>query len=234
MVESGAITEVLSRCELMHDLTAEAWAAVIAAARVRRVAIGEHFFHQGAESRILYILIEGRVKLIQVTSAGAQVIIGYHGPGDGLGIVVALARMPYPLSAEATEVCQAMVWTRETMEELMLRWPRLALNGMTMIGHRFVRLQEQFQDMATRRVEQRVARALLRLVRQFGRRVETGVLIGIPLSRQDLAEMAGTNLYSVSRMMSQWERDGILFSDKQQVTLVQPHVLVILGEDLER
>jgi CRP-like cAMP-binding protein len=70
------------------------------------------------------------------------------------------------------------------------------------------------------------------LVRQFGRRVEKGVLIDIPLSRQDLAEMAGTNLYSVSRMMSQWERDGILLSDKQQVILVRAHQLVVLGEDL--
>jgi CRP/FNR family transcriptional regulator, nitrogen oxide reductase regulator len=232
MIETEAITDALCQCALTQNLTAEARTAVVAAAHPRRVTAGEYFFHQGEESRMMYVLLQGQVKLTQVTEAGAQVIVGYYGPGEGLGIIVSLARMAYPLSAEATEDCQALAWTREDMEGLMRQYPQLALNGMTMIGGRYVQLQERFQDMATRRVEQRVARTLLRLVRQFGRRVEKGVLIDIPLSRQDLAEMAGTNLYSVSRMMSQWERDGILLSDKQQVILVRAHELVVLGEDL--
>jgi CRP/FNR family transcriptional regulator, nitrogen oxide reductase regulator len=232
MIETQSITDALHQCALTHNLTAEAQTAVVAAAHLRRVTAGEFFFHQGEESRTMYVLLQGQVKLTQVTEAGAQLIIGYYGPGEGLGIIVALARMAYPLSVEATEDSQALGWTREAMAGLMRQYSQLALNGMAMIGGRYVQLQERFQDMATRRVEQRVARTLLRLVRQFGRRVEQGVLIDIPLSRQDLAEMAGTNLYSVSRMMSQWERDGILLSDKQQVILVRAHQLVVLGEDL--
>jgi CRP-like cAMP-binding protein len=232
MIETQAISDALRQCALTQNLTAEARTAVIAAAHPRRVAVGDHFFHQGEESHTLYLLVSGQTKLTQVTAAGAQVIVDYFGRGDGLGVIVALARTPYPLTAEAMEECLALAWSREDMERLMRQYPQLALNGMNMIGGRFVQMQERFQEMATQRVEQRVARTLLRLVRQFGRRVEGGVLIDIPLSRQDLAEMAGTNLYSVSRMMSQWERDGILVSDKQQVILVRAHELVVLGEDL--
>ena len=232
MLETETITDALRQCALTQNLTAEARTAVVAAAHLRRVKAGDHFLHQGEESHTLYILLSGQVKLTQVTAAGAQVIVDYFGPGDGLGVIVALSRTPYPLTAEAMEDCQALAWSREDMEQLMRQYSQLALNGMNMIGGRFVQMQERFQEMATQRVEQRVARTLLRLVRQFGRRVERGVLIDIPLSRQDLAEMAGTNLYSVSRMMSQWERDGILLSDKQQVILMRAHELVVLGEDL--
>ena len=77
-----------------------------------------------------------------------------------------------------------------------------------------------------------MARALLRLVRQFGRRTEEGVLIDISLSREDLAQMTGTNLYNVSRILSKWESSGLITTGRKQVTLVNAHELVIMAEDI--
>lgn len=224
--------DVLARCALLQELPFAEQLAILAAGWERRVAAGDAFFHQGEESLRLYVLIGGRVQLVQVTAAGNQVVVGYYGPGQGLGIVVALSRIPYPLTAEALEPCVAVGWSREEMTALMRRYPQLALNSLQMVGERFAELQARFRDLATRRVEQRVARALLRLVRQFGKRIEDGVLIDIPLTRQSLAEMTGTNLYQVSRMMSRWEKEGVLRSDHQRVVIQQAHRLVVLGEDL--
>ena len=86
------------------------------------------------------------------------------------------------------------------------------------------------QELATQRVEQRVAITLLRLVRQFGKRVDDGVLVDIPLSRQDLAEMTGTNLFNVSRILSKWEQDGVVRSGRRKVVLLKAHELVQLIE----
>lgn len=219
-------------CGLLEDLGGAEREAVLAAGQERVVQPGAYFFHQGEASHMLYIVTAGQVKLTQVTEAGDQVVVGYFGPGNGLGIIVALSGMPYPLSAEAVEACRAVSWHRDIMKALMLRYPRLALNGLEMVGGRFVQLQDRFRDMATKRVEQRVARTLLRLVRQFGRRVEEGVLIDIPLSRQNLAEMTGTNLYNVSRIVRQWEKDGLVRSERQQITILKTHDLVMIGEDL--
>lgn len=119
------------------------------------------------------------------------------------------------------------------MRGLMMDFPRLALNALDMIGRRFVQLQERYQEAATMRVEQRVARALLRLVRQFGRRAETGgVLIDMPLTRQELAEITGTNLYNVSRILSKWEQNGYIASNQKRITLVRSHEIVLIAEDL--
>lgn len=222
----------LARCALLKEIPLAERQIILAAGQERRVSPGEYFFHQGEASDWLYILLEGQVKLVQVTEAGNQVVIGYLGPGGGLGIVVALSHIPYPLSAEAMEPCLAVGWEREEMQALMRHYPQLALNSLEMVGERFADLQERFRDLATRRVEQRVARALLRLVRQFGKRVPQGVLIDIPLSRQSLAEMTGTNIYQVSRLVSRWEKEGVVQSDHQKITILKVHELVILGEDL--
>jgi len=226
------IQPVITQSALFQGLAAADSEAVTAAGRLFNIRAGEYLFHQGADADMMYVLLTGRVKLSQVTADGDQVIVNYFGPGNGLGIIVALSYMEYPLSIEAIEPCTAVGWSRETMLALMLEYPQLALNGINMIGRRFARLQKRLQEMATERVEQRVARAILRLVRQFGRRTERGVLLDMPITREELAQLTGTNLYSVSRIISKWEQAGFIHSGRKEITLLKAHELVAIAEDL--
>ncbi len=231
-MKTAVIQEIITRCTLLDGLTEEECQAIIQYSKHYEIEQNRFFFHQGEDATTMYIILSGRVKLSQVTQAGEQVIVGYCGAGDGLGIIVALSEIDYPLSAEAVTDCQAICWQREQMKQLMLVHPRLAINGMGMIAQRFVKLQDRYRDIATRQVEQRVARALLRLVRQFGKKLDQGVLIDMPLSRQDLAQMTGTNVYNVSRILSKWERAEWIASQRQRVVLCKAHELVVLAEDL--
>jgi CRP-like cAMP-binding protein len=86
-------------------------------------------------------------------------------------------------------------------------------------------------EMSTQQVERRVAHALLRLARQAGRKVEQSVEIDFPISRQDIAEMTGTTLHTVSRTLSAWERQGLIESGRQRIVLRDPHRLFALAED---
>ena len=85
-------------------------------------------------------------------------------------------------------------------------------------------------EMSTQQVEQRVANALLRLAKQAGHKVEHGVEIDFPISRQDIAQMTGTTLHTVSRILSGWESRGLVESGRQRVVLREPHKLFILAE----
>ena len=220
------------RSPLFQELEPAVCQEVLDEARPCRISAGEYYFHQGEEATAFYILTRGQVKLTQITSEGHQIIIKVLGPGGGMGIIAALGGMGYPVAAEAVEDSLALGWDRDIIRGLMLRYPRLALNSMDLIARRFTDLQERLHEMATRRVEQRVARTLLQLVRQFGKKVDAGILIDMPLSRQDLAEMTGTNAYQVSRLLSKWEQAGIVCSGRKSVTLCQAHELVVIAEDL--
>jgi CRP-like cAMP-binding protein len=103
-----------------------------------------------------------------------------------MGIIVALSGTPFPLSAEAVTDCYALKWNYDTTIELMANSPRLAMNGLRLVGRRFQELQERYLELSTERVERRVARAMLRLARQTGKRVDKGVLLDIQISRRDL------------------------------------------------
>jgi CRP-like cAMP-binding protein len=229
---NGDPLSVLSHAPIFQGLDAAALQTILKAGRSREVAADSFFFHQGEPATLFYVLLQGRARLTQVTAEGHQIIVHYVGPGDGLGIIVALSNMPYPVSAEAVEHCLALSWDTEQTLQLMMEHPRLALNGMKLIAHRFADLQDRYRELATERVERRVARALLRLVRQAGKRIEGGVLIDMPLSRQDLAEMTGTTLYTVSRILSNWEERGLVDGGRERVVLRNAHAVVTIAEDL--
>lgn len=114
---------------------------------------------------------------------------------------------------------------------LMERHSRLALNALKFVAGRLHELQVQYRQLATEKVERRIARALLRLVQQAGRSIESGVLIDLPLSRDDIAQMTGTALYTVSRIISRFESDSLLKAGRQRVVIRNPHGLLKVALD---
>ncbi len=232
MSKKQSDSAIIANCALLNGLSPSEVASILERGHLRHVPAGEFFLHQGEESSTMYILCAGRVKLNSLSADGHQVIVGILQPGNGLGIIVSLSNMPYPVSAEALEDCTAYAWQRDDMTALMLHYPQLALNGMEMIGRRFAQLQEQFRDVSTLRVEQRVALALNRLVRQLGKRTDAGVLIDLPLTREELAQMTGTNVFNVSRILSKWESADIINTGRKRIVVHNAHALVAIAEDL--
>lgn len=236
MVTSDASSQsthrYLQEVGLFQGLTDAELTAVARAGQHRQVESDAFFFHQGEPATTLYVLTQGRVRLTQVTPEGHQVILRFIGPGHMFGGIAALGEKIYPAAAQAVDDCKALAWDGETMHRLMERYPRIALNALELLAERIQTVQDRYRELATERVERRIARALLRLVQQTGRRVEAGVLIDMPLSRQDLAEMTGTTLYTVSRTLSRWEQAGLVETGRQRVLIRKPHGLVVIAEDL--
>ena len=222
----------LRQVGLFQGLSLPELTTVLQAARQRVVPQDAFFFHQGDQATALYMLIRGRVRLTQVTPAGQQVILRIVSSGEMYGGIAALGETTYPAAAQTLEASAALVWDSDNMTRLMEAHPRIALNALRLLAGRYQEMQDRYRELATERVERRVARALLRLVRQIGRKVENGVLIDFPLSREDLAELTGTTLYTVSRILSGWEKQGLIETGRQRILIRIPHQLVVIAEDL--
>lgn len=223
---------VLHGMPLFAGLDGAAAAEAVRRAQARRVPKGTRIFGQGDEAKGGHALIDGRVKIVQTGAEGHQVVLRFIGPGEMFGTLAMFTDGVYPADAVAVSDCVEIHWTAEAMTALMEDHPRIALNALGIVGQRLRDVQNRLREVSTERVERRIARALTRLVRQAGRRVETGVAIDFPLSRQDLAEMTGTTLHTVSRTLSAWEGQGIVESGRQHVVIRRPHALVAIAEDM--
>ena len=218
---------------LFAALAPAALAEVRASARVKALEAGASYFREGDPAHSFFVLDTGSVKLTQLTPEGHQVVLHLIGPGDAFGGVAAIGGATYPITAEAVTDSSALEWSGEVMTSLMERHSRLAINALKFVAGRLHEFQVRYRQLATERVERRVARALLRLVQQSGRRIETGVLIDLPLSREDIAQMTGTTLFTVSRIISRFESEGLLEAGRQRMVIRQPHGLVKVADDLD-
>jgi len=224
---------ILAGVPLFRGLDADALEVVARDARLVRAAAGRTFFREGEPARFFYVVRLGQVKFTQISAEGHEVIHRVIGPGEPFGGVAALSeKAAYPVTARALDPSEAHAWDGPKVTALMHRYPTIAINAARMVADRLHELQRQHHQLMTERVERRIARALLRLADHAGRRVEGGVEIDFPLSRQDLAQMTGTTLFTVSRTLSGWQEAGLISTARRKVVIRQPHRLVRIAEDL--
>lgn len=200
-------------------------------ARSLRIAKDETVFEQELEARSFFLLIAGHVRVVRTTPDGQQVIVRYISPGELMGIAQALGRSTYPASAIAAVDCVVLAWPGNLWSEFASAFPTFGANTYKTVGTRLNDTHSRVVEMATEQVEQRVAHSLLRLVKQTGKKTDEGILIDFPISRQDIAEMTGTTLHTVSRLLSAWEGEGIVRSSRQKVVVTNPHALVVIAEN---
>jgi CRP/FNR family transcriptional regulator, nitrogen oxide reductase regulator len=223
---------LLKNTSLFSGLKQEELDRVAQAARIRKVDNQGFFFMEQDPAESLYILLEGRIRLVQVTPGGQQVIMRYISPVEEFGVIAMLSGAVYPVSAQAIDDSTALYWNKTSLKELMEQIPGVAINALQTLADRVSEFQDRIRELTTERVERRIARALLRLAQQTGRKVEDGVLVDLLITRQDIAEMTGTTIFTVSRTMSQWETQGIIKSGREKIIIRRPHQLVVIAEDL--
>ncbi|MBB4866508.1 CRP-like cAMP-binding protein [Pseudomonas nitritireducens] len=209
-------------------------ADILRHASILRVRGGGAVFEQGAPAEAFYLLVHGRLKATQVTCDGQRVLVRVVNPGDLFGFVRALGRRDYPATATATQESLVLAWPTTQWEPLLARHPGFALNTVQAIGERLQEAHVRFCELATEEVERRVAHTVLRLVQQSGRPEAEGIRIDFPVTRQDIAEMTGTTLHTVSRILSAWEDRGLVIGGRQKLLVRDPQQLMAVAGGDER
>ena len=192
----------------------------------------ETLFNQGQKAKYLHAVVSGKIKISQLSAEGHQVVMRWAGPGTLVGGAPIFGEELYPATAQAIPRASILSWDKATILGLLKQYPAFGINTIHFLGAELGQIRLRFHELATENVHRRIARTLLRLVSQFGTKQEDGVLIDFPLSRQDLAEMTGTTLHTVSRILSAWEKKALVKLGRKRVSILNPHQLVILADDI--
>jgi CRP-like cAMP-binding protein len=193
----------------------EARGTLVCLARDRRVVRRESFFEQGEPAQDVYVLCAGRLKMTQYEASGGQVILRLTGPGEAFGALDVEAGGAYPVCAAALEPSYALAWDRGAIDALAQRSVSLQRNLTRILCERARSLEQRVRDLTLERVPSRLARTLLRLSGQVGRSEPGGTVIG--LSREELAQLSGTTLFTVSRLLCEWQTRGLVHARREAV-----------------
>jgi CRP-like cAMP-binding protein len=210
-------TELLRKTELFRGLDDPALGAALALATRCPVPEGTALFKQGDAPRRLFVALAGRFSVTTVTPEGVQLMLRFMEPGDLMGCAAVFRQISYPGTATATVDSVALSWPAGEFQSLVERHPRLAANALAIVGGRAEYMLQRLSEVTASSAEQRIAQALLRLAREGTEQIPAAP--SLPISRQQLAELSATTLYTVSRTVSAWARAGLVESGRNRVAI---------------
>ncbi|MFN8534394.1 MAG: Crp/Fnr family transcriptional regulator [Dehalococcoidia bacterium] len=226
-----ALARLLETAPLFERLPADVRERLVGDFRSRRYTRGQHIYQAGDPAGLVHLLGRGRVKVVQESEDGREVILQLVQPGAIFGAGGAWGIETYPSGAVAQDA--SIVWQLPAaiFETLIHQHNDLAVAVIHELGRRLYDANRRIRDLQTERVERRIARALLRIVTRTGVRTDLGIEV-TPVSRQDLAELSGATLTTASRTLASWEERGVIVSGRERITVLKPHELVLLADEL--
>jgi CRP-like cAMP-binding protein len=223
---------LLAKTPLFGHLSPPALHDLAAAFLPRLARRGAFAFLAGEPAANINVLAEGRLKVIREGEDNREVILRLIRPGEMFGAAGLWGEACYPASAVVQADAVILRLPVDAFRTLVGSQPELAFGIIQLLAARLREAEERIEQLQTERVERRLAQVLLRLANKSGVKTARGIEVGVPLSREDLAEMAGTTLSTASRTLSGWSHQGIVEVGRQRVSIREPHRLVMIAEDL--
>lgn len=221
---------VLATLPVFRGLSDEDRSRIAAVGRLRRYAKGAQVFLEGEPSDVYHTVVRGRVKIFKRTAAGKDVILTIVDGGNPLGAVAVYREIPYPATAEALEESLCLSIPRADFFRLLEEHPSLARGLLASLSLRLTELTSRIASLTGSRVESRFARLFSKLAADTGREHARGTFVPLKLSRQELADLTGTTIETCIRIMSRWNRDGVVLTEDEGFLVVDPDALRQLSE----
>ncbi len=209
----------VGKSALFRGLGADDVEKIAASAVGRKLPRGTMLFQQGSEPAELYLLAEGWIKLTHVTRNGDQIALRFMQRGEHVGGAALFRGVPFPATATAASDATLIIWKASFIRECIAGSSVIAQNALQLVGDRADDFLSRIQELASDPVEVRLARHLMELVRTSDRRTARGVSIEFPISRQDLAELCGTTLFTISRILTRWRELGLVDPGRQGIVV---------------
>lgn len=211
--------EVLKKVPFFEDLTDAELSMIAAVMTEKAFARNELIFLEDDPGEGMFIIRQGRVKVSKSSADGREQILHILKEGDIFAEVVLFDQGVYPATAEAVEETRVWLLRNGDMEVLLQNHPKLAVKLLRLMGRRLRQAQLLIRDLALHDTCGRLAGLLLRFARREGERTERGIVLDLDLTRQELASMIGTSRETVARILSRFQREGLLELDKQKIVI---------------
>lgn len=211
---------------LFSGLEPQALDIVLSTARQIRVPRERYLFFEHEPATTLYVVRHGWVRLFKISGDGRQSVIRFVGPSEIAGMSALINTGVYRLTAQAAAPCQLLAWDYPDLERLMETHPQIRENAFRLLSGYLDDLQQQYLELATERVEQRIAHALVRIVTRHGTLDQSKKPMIVPLSQRDLADLAGVTHYTVSRVLGEWRKQAVIATGRTHIQILDLQQLI--------
>jgi CRP/FNR family transcriptional regulator, nitrogen oxide reductase regulator len=204
---------------IFEGLSPEDLNLVVSRASMKAVPQGVSLFRQQEPASEMFLLESGRVRLHEITPGGRELLIRFVRPGEVFGDKAAIAGAEYRASAGSDTPVRSYAWATGTIAALLEEVPRLAINLFAIATQYLHYSRERYRLLATASAEDRIRWAVAELARSFGDSQGNATAITGRALQQDIADLAATTIYTVSRVLKGYEQRGMLTRKRGRIVL---------------
>jgi CRP-like cAMP-binding protein len=209
----------------LEGLSLEEINAIVAKASIRHYAANTPITSEAEGANHLCLLLEGAGRGYALTSRGEKIGLGWFPAGTIMGWAALVSqRLDYIVSMEAVRNSSALMWDRATIKSLAATHPRLLENALRLAYNYVVLYRALHLAVLCDTAEQRLGQVLGQLAKGMGHPVINGFELHI--SNEELASEAHVTIFTVSRQMRDWQRDGLVKKSRGSVVVLQPDALL--------
>jgi CRP/FNR family transcriptional regulator len=212
--------EILRKMALFRRVPASERQHILEVAHLRRWERGAMIFREGDPADTFLTIVDGRVKIFKATPAGKEVILEIFSGGDPLGAVAVYESAALPASALALDDTECLAIARADFFRLLEQHPAMVRGLLSGLTIRLAELTRRLAEMMGGRVEARFARLFLKFADQIGKPERGGTFVAMPLTRQELADLTGTTIETAIRIMSRWQKEEVVRTEKDGFVIV--------------
>lgn len=194
-------------------------------AQLHRIAKNELIFHAGAPGKNVYFLRSGRVKIYQPSPLGKEVILWFCFPGDMFGFAEVAQGEGRVVNAVACETTEVLSITQAQFTDFLQTHPASCMLVMQVLSCRLRALGEFVVNLVNDDVQTRITKLILRLGARHGVRVDQDIHLDIDLTHQEIADMVGATRQTVTSVLSDLQRRGLLRLENRRIRIGSPELL---------
>ena len=182
-------------------------------------------FHAGCPGKNVYFLRSGRIKIYQPAHCGKEVILWFCFPGDMFGLAEVAQSEGRIVNAVACESSEVLSVTQAQFADFLQTHPASSLLVIQVLSCRMRALGEFIVNLVNDDVQTRIMKLILRLGARHGVRVGQDIHLNIDLTHQEIADMVGTTRQTVTSVLSQLQRRGLMRLENRRILIESPELL---------
>ncbi len=180
-------------------------------------------FLPGDRQRLVYLLKKGHIKLCRISPLGKSLTVALLEPGEIFGEIEALDNRPTAAVAESLNALEAVTVCEighKDYERYLHQFPEIAIRVLKLVGARARQLEARMEDLAFRTVPSRLANLFFELAEKYGEPSDGGTRIRLRLTHQNLADLVGANRETLTAIIGEFRRKGMVTQSKGYFSIV--------------
>lgn len=232
LMNKALLTSTLQQIPVFEPIAARSFDMLATVAYPYELEIGDILYEQGTLAEEFYIVLEGGVRLSELTPEGKVVGLKMYGPGEFFGLLSISGSFPHPSRVDALQDSLVIGIPGDDMRQIIAEDGQLGLLVIDIMIEHVHQAHYRIREMASERVDQRLARTLLMLCKKFGHHNGPNkVCIDVPITQQDLAEFTGSAIETINRILKKWDQQEIIRLSRMRIEVLQPNILQSLLPD---